>query len=54
MQEIKNENESITEFTIRRIRNEVIEQCAQAALWYENVETFSADDVAQRIRSLKT
>jgi hypothetical protein len=44
----------MTEFTMRRIRNEIIEQCAQHVEAIDNVMEITIEDVAQRIRQMKT
>lgn len=36
-----------------KIEQDTIERCAQVAEWFNNVEKFTAEDVAARIRALK-
>jgi len=50
----RREGEGQTEFAVRAIRNEIVEQCAAQAEWCANVEKFTIEDVALRIRQMKT
>ena len=50
----RREGEGQTEFAVRAIRNEIVEQCAAQAEWFANVEKFTIEDVALRIRQMKT
>ena len=58
----RHEGEGMTEFTIRRVRDEIIETCAKAAEdaipsiqdRYGMAETVGAHIAARRIRALKS
>ena len=42
------------EMEFRRARNKIIEECAEQAEWFANVEKFTIEEVALRIRQMKT